>query len=84
LDIGLDGIILYDPEGYMAGKLAHIHEIIEEAGLYRVCRDGELMWLWKRQPALRWAIEWDGFLNPLGDARYRLTLAGGYLDEAER
>lgn len=61
LDIGLDGIILYDPEGYMAGKLARIREIIEEAGLYRVRRDGELMWLWKRQPTLHWAIEWDGF-----------------------
>jgi hypothetical protein len=45
----------------MAGKLARIREIIEEAGLYRVRRDGELMWLWKRQPALHWAIEWDGF-----------------------
>jgi len=61
LDIGLDGIILYDPEGYMAGKLARIREIIEEAGLYRLHRDGELMWLWKRQPTLHWAIEWDGF-----------------------
>jgi hypothetical protein len=55
------GIILYDPEGYMASKLACIREIIEEAGLYRVRRDGELMWLWKRQPALHWAIEWDSF-----------------------
>ena len=61
LDIGLDGLILYDPEGYMAGKLARIREIIEEAGLYRVRRDGELMWLWKRQPTPHWAIEWDGF-----------------------
>jgi len=61
LDIGLDGIILYDPKGYIAGKLARIREIIKEAGLYRVRRDGELMWLWKRHPALHWAIEWDGF-----------------------
>jgi hypothetical protein len=30
------GIILYDPEGYMASKLARIREIIEEAGLYRL------------------------------------------------
>lgn len=65
LDIGLDGIILYDPEGYMAGKLRRIREIIEEAGLYRVRRDGELMWLWKRRPALHWAIEWDGFHESL-------------------
>jgi len=66
LDIGLDGIILYDPEGYMASKLACIREIIEEAGLYRVRRDGELMWLWKRQPAPHWAIEWDGFRESSG------------------
>lgn len=61
LDIGLDGITLYDPQGYMCKRLARIREIIQEAGLYRVCRDGELMWLWKRRPARRWAIEWEGF-----------------------
>ncbi|MFB0537793.1 MAG: nucleotidyltransferase domain-containing protein [Anaerolineae bacterium] len=66
LDIGLDGIILYDLEGYMTGKLARIRELIEEAGLYRVRRDGELMWLWKRQPAHHWAIEWDGFHESSG------------------
>ena len=61
LDIGLDGVILYDPQGYVHKRLARIREIIREAGLYRVCRDGELMWFWKRQPARHWAIEWEGF-----------------------
>ncbi len=61
LDIGLDGIILFDPQGYIRKRLARIREIIQEAGLYRVCRDGELMWLWKRQPARHWAVEWEGF-----------------------
>ena len=61
LDLGLDGIVVYDTEGYMAQKLARIRRIIEEAGLYRVRREGELMWWFKRQPARHWAIEWDGF-----------------------
>jgi len=61
LDIGLDGIILYDSQGYIRRMLARIREIIREAGLYRTCRDGELMWLWRRRPARRWAIEWEGF-----------------------
>jgi predicted nucleotidyltransferase len=61
LDIGLDGIILYDTDGYVAQKLDRIRQLIKEAGLYRVRREGELMWWFKRQPARHWAIEWDGF-----------------------
>jgi uncharacterized protein len=61
LDIGLDGIILTDTEDYMTQKLARIRQLIDEAGLYRERREGELMWWFKRQPAPHWAIEWDGF-----------------------
>jgi len=35
LDFGLDGIVLYEREGYMQRKLARICEIIQEAGLFR-------------------------------------------------
>lgn len=61
LDIGLDGIILYDTNDYIFQKLDRIRQLIEEAGLYRVRQKGELMWWFKRQPARHWAIEWDGF-----------------------
>ncbi|MFQ5611253.1 MAG: nucleotidyltransferase domain-containing protein [Anaerolineae bacterium] len=61
LDIGLDGIIIDDSGGYMARKLARIREIIDQAGLYRVRQEGELMWWFRHQPKLHWAIEWDGF-----------------------
>jgi hypothetical protein len=61
LDIALDGIVLYDTEDYIAPKLDRIRQIIEEAGLYRTRREGELMWWFKRQPARHWAIEWEGF-----------------------
>jgi len=35
LDIGLDGVILYDKDGYTTRKLERIREIIRESGLVR-------------------------------------------------
>jgi predicted nucleotidyltransferase len=60
LDIAHDGIILYDPAGYAARKLARIRQLREEAGLKRQKRAGELIWDWTRPPAGPWKIEWDG------------------------
>lgn len=40
---------------------ARIQEIIQEAGLHRMYRDGELMWSWRQRPARCWTIEWEGF-----------------------
>ncbi|MCK4315975.1 MAG: nucleotidyltransferase domain-containing protein [Anaerolineae bacterium] len=45
----------------MGRRLARIREIIQEAGLHRMCRDGELMWFWRQQSARCWAIEREGF-----------------------
>lgn len=35
LDLALDGVILYDTDGYMEAKLRRIREIIKETGLKR-------------------------------------------------
>ncbi len=43
LDIGLDGVILYDTNDYISQKLDRIRQLIEEAGLYRVRQKGELL-----------------------------------------
>ena len=44
----------------MGRRLARIQEIIQEAGLHRMYRDGELMWPWRQRPARCWTIEWKG------------------------
>jgi predicted nucleotidyltransferase len=69
VDIGLVGIVVYDINGYVAQKLGRIRQLIKEAGLYRVHRERELMWWFKRQAARHWAIEWDGFQNTVDDRR---------------
>jgi predicted nucleotidyltransferase len=62
LDIGLDGVILYDPNGYMARKLARIREIVKSAGLVRRRLDAyNMFWDWTHAPKSRWQITWEGF-----------------------
>ncbi|HZQ07204.1 MAG TPA: nucleotidyltransferase domain-containing protein, partial [Anaerolineae bacterium] len=62
LDMGLDGIILYDPEEYLTQKLARIREIIEVAGLYRYrLSPKSLCWNWKNPPRRGWEITWEGY-----------------------
>ncbi len=61
LDMGLDGIVLYDPEGYLTQKLARIREIISEVGLVRErIAEGEFFWDWKRQITYPWELDWEG------------------------
>jgi hypothetical protein len=66
LDIGLDGQILYDREGYAAGKLRRIREIINEAGLVRERSNGAMKWVWKTPPTRHWEITWEGFRELAG------------------
>lgn len=61
LDLAVDGKILYDTKNYMQKKLQRIQEIIKEAGLYRVKRNGYYVWEWKTQPGPHWSITWEGF-----------------------
>ncbi len=60
LDIAADGIVLYDPEGYVKGKLEEIRRITRQAGLRRVSKKGKLVWEWARPPRGRWCIDWSG------------------------
>lgn len=60
LDLAVDGIALYDPEGYMKGKLKEIREILKHAGLSRTRRKNALIWRWRKAPQGRWRIDWSG------------------------
>jgi predicted nucleotidyltransferase len=62
LDIGLDGVVLFDREGYTDGKLKRIREIIAEAGLVRErLEGGDMFWNWNRKTARQWEITWEGY-----------------------
>lgn len=60
LDIGLDGIILYDREEYMQQKLERIQQLIHMAGLHRRRFDYGFFWEWEKPPAEKWRIDWSG------------------------
>jgi len=61
LDLALDGVILYDTDGYMETKLRRIREIIKETGLKRERIPGGCFWDWKKYPGPDWEISWKGF-----------------------
>ncbi len=60
LDLGIDGIVLYDPEGYMKGKLQKIRGILKDTGLSRTRHKHGLLWKWRKAPQGRWRIDWSG------------------------
>jgi predicted nucleotidyltransferase len=60
LDIGVDGVILYD-RNFFEGKTRRIREIIERAGLTRVKEKGNFIWEWKNPPKKGWEITWNGY-----------------------
>lgn len=60
LDIGLDGIILYD-KNFMKEKLEKIRKIITRTGLHRRSDDG-FYWEWEKYPKPgHWGIDWSGY-----------------------
>lgn len=61
LDLGLDGRVLYDSDGFLSERLAHIRQIIRQAGLRRVRRDGDFAWRWRKPPRRGWEITWEGY-----------------------
>jgi len=62
LDIGLDGVVLHDRGGYVAGKLKRIREIIAHTGLVRLRLDrNNMFWNWDRKVTRPWEITWEGF-----------------------
>ena len=61
LDLGLDGVLLFDRAGYTAAKLSRIREIIQQAGLFRERDNGDMFWNWKNPPGPHWEVTWEGF-----------------------
>lgn len=60
LDIALDGVVLYDPDHYVAEKLAALRRLIDEKGLHREHTGRDWVWRWREFPGFGWAIEWEG------------------------
>lgn len=61
LDVGLDGIILFDRDNFFKNLQARIKEIIREAGLQRRKANGEFYWEWQTPPPKGWEITWNGY-----------------------
>jgi predicted nucleotidyltransferase len=61
LDLGIDGIVLYDSDNYVTRKLLRVQEIIKQAGLERKKFDHQFSWEWEKQPKGRWEITWEGY-----------------------
>jgi predicted nucleotidyltransferase len=60
LDIGLDGVVLWDRDGYTRQRLERIRALIGEAGLSRAPTRGGFEWRWTTPPAGHWRVDWDG------------------------
>lgn len=67
LDLGLDGIIIYDRNNFLTQRFKRIRQIIKEAGLKRIKiptsgrKKEEFTWKWKNPPKRGWEINWTGF-----------------------
>lgn len=58
LDLGLDGRVVYERDGYLSARLERLRALIREAKLRRL---PDLFWEWEQPPARRdWAITWEG------------------------
>ncbi len=62
LEIALDGIVLFDTDGYLTQRLAKLRAAIERLGLERQMEGGETRWRWRSHPPPKWAIEWESVL----------------------
>ena len=60
LDLALDGIILFDRDGFFANFQTKVREIISQAGLQRKEDNGEYYWRWQSPPKGGWEITWSG------------------------
>lgn len=60
LDIGLDGVILYDRDAYMHHRLEWIRALSRESGLSRARTPGGFSWRWASPPAGHWCVDWSG------------------------
>lgn len=59
LDIALDGIVLYDPEGYVTDRLEQLRALIHRRGLIRERTGRNLVWRWECFPGFNWSLQWE-------------------------
>jgi predicted nucleotidyltransferase len=59
LDIALDGVILYNTDGYMADRLRLLRTLIQRNGLRREQQGRDLIWRWEQPPGPDWSLEWE-------------------------
>ncbi|MGF1472623.1 MAG: nucleotidyltransferase domain-containing protein [Rubrobacteraceae bacterium] len=59
LDIALDGVILHDTGGYIAGRLEALRTLIHRKGLRREREGRDLIWHWEQFPGRDWSLEWE-------------------------
>lgn len=59
LDIAVDGIALYDPEGYATDRFAKLREMIQRRGLIRARTGRDLIWRWEHFPGFKWSLQWE-------------------------
>ncbi len=59
LDIALDGIVLYDPQGYATARLARVRRLLESQGLRREADHRDFAWHWLKFPGFDWSLEWE-------------------------
>ena len=61
LDLGLDGIILFDRNDFFKNLQIKIRDIIWQAGLKRKRDNVEFYWEWQAPPKKGWEITWSGY-----------------------
>jgi len=61
LDLGVDGIILFDRDDFFKKAQAKIRDIIRQAGLQRKRVNREYYWEWQKPPKKGWEITWSGY-----------------------
>jgi len=69
LDIAMDGLILFDRNGYVLEKLKKIQDLIKKAGLRRIRKHGSLSWKWGEKPDFGWRIDWSGVYGFKGGSK---------------
>jgi len=58
LDLALDARVLFDRDGYLAGRLFRLRELVR---LAKLRRRPDLFWEWEEPPTRPdWAITWEG------------------------
>jgi predicted nucleotidyltransferase len=59
LDIAVDGVILYDTDGFMEGRLRSLRALLQRKGLRREREGRDLIWRWREPPPPDWSLGWE-------------------------